>query len=154
MNRRFLLTSAAATALAACGTQTSQLQAYADLITTGVAVFAPVAEKNATPEQIATIERSVAAVQAADKALATSTGQDATLNAQNLVVAVQAVAPIALALLPAGSTEALAVTAALSLVPALLRLAGVTMAPATARGPVMSEGAAATYLRGLRVDSR
>lgn len=110
-----------ALALAGCGTQSNQVQTIADLVTASVTVFAPVARAKASPADQARIDAGVAAVQAADKALANATGQSAVISAQTLVSAVQDIAPIAIALLPPGSTEALAATAAVTLLPAVLR---------------------------------
>jgi len=152
MNRRHLLLAAPAF-LAACGTPVSQVQTYADLITTGVTVFAPVAKTKASPADQAVIDQAVSAIQAADAAI--DANKDAAVNAQTIVTWVQKIVPIATALLPAGSTEALAATAAMALLPAILRAVGVVsvgayLAPVSRRVPEMSEAEAMARLQGLR----
>ena len=147
--RLTLLGTCATLALASCNTPTSQVQMYADLITAGVVAFAPALRVKASPTQRSQIDVAVAAIQRADTALATATGQQATLNVQSIVAAVQAIAPIAIELLPPGSVEALAASAVVSLLPAILRAAGVTPAP-TIAPPPMDEGRATAVLRAMK----
>ena len=146
-SRRFATFGFCASVLSACGTPTSQVQTYADLITAGVVAFAPALRVKASPTQRSQIDVAVVAIQRADTALATATGQQAVLNVQSIVASVQAIAPIAIELLPPGSAEALAASAAVSLLPAILRAAGVG---ATIGAPPMDEGRATAVLRAVK----
>lgn len=153
MNRRTVTASlifATPAFLAACsGTTPTQLQTDADLIATGVSVFAPAIIKT-SPNQADTVNTAVKTIQDADKALAKETGSSATLDTESLVAAVQVIAPIAIALLPGGSVAALAATAALALLPAVLKAIGVTQPPTARVAARMDEDAARALLRGLK----
>lgn len=154
MNRRNLFATIAALPLLGmagqCTLTPSQLQTDADLVRFGVDLFAP-ALKQADPSAAALIDRSVAAVDAADVALRSATGADARTAVQRLVDGSQAIAPVGIALLRAGSAEQLAATAALALLPAILAAAGIASAQTMrAVRPVMDVETARNYLRGLR----
>lgn len=136
----------------------AQVLTTADLITAGVAAFAPVLRPLVSSDQQSLIDKLVPAIQAADTALGTATGQNATLNAETIVADVQVIAPIAISLLVRGTTGARAAEAALSLLPAILREFGLPSPPAVPAapgavaatvGPPMSEDEARAFLSGL-----
>lgn len=155
MNRRTVTASlifATPAYLAACSGKVtpSQLVTDADLVTSGVDLFAPIARLNASPADQANIDRAVEAVHAADKAIQTAAGADTTLSVRSLQAGVMALVPLALSYLPKDSSYALAAQAALALLPAILRAAGLASAPMAAKTPGMSEAQARLVLRGAR----
>lgn len=147
---RFLL--AAPIALIACSLTPTQLASDVQLIETGIEIIAPVllAKAGITSAEVSTINSDVAIVRSSANAIVSATNADATLTVRTLVSAVQGVAPIAARYLPAGSQEAVAVQAAVALLPIVLQAAGVspgvmaarvqTMPPAEARGVLVALG--------------
>lgn len=148
MNRRSLLATLPALAVAACANP-AQAQTDLDLIAAFAQAAGPVVVA-ANPSSASTVNTVVTDIVAVDKALAgvvTSTTPQSTVT--QITTDVQALAPVAIAALPAGSTYVLAAQAALALLPAIERAAGLTGATAA---PVagMDEATARTVLRGLR----
>lgn len=148
MNRRSLLTTLPALAVAACANP-AQAQTDLDLIAAFAQGVGPVVVA-ANPSSAGTVSTVVADIVAVDKTLAgvvTSATPQSTVA--QITTDVEALAPIAIAALPTGSTYVLAAQAALALLPAIERAAGLTGAIAA---PVtgMDEAAARTVLRGLR----
>lgn len=143
---------AAPLALAACATTPSQVQTYAALIDAGVIAYTPVvlATNGITPSDAAAITRYSQAVQEAANAIAKASAADAKISVGTLVGAVRALEPIALRYLPAGSQNALAVEATVSLLPSILAASGVVLPMAGERAPAMTEAQAVGVLERVR----
>ena len=142
IQRRTLLATTPALLLVACqqGTSTkTQLQTIAGLATAGIdAVGASVL---ATPGLAAdTASKINAAVATVNSANAVIQGATATVgaNAQQIVSAIRMAAPLLLANVNASSNEAIAINAAVALLPTILAAAG---APAPAPTAAMAHGA-------------
>lgn len=147
---RFLL--AAPIALIACSLTPTQLASDVQLIETGVEIIAPVllAKQGISAVDAATINKDLSTIASAGDAIVKATTTDAALSARTFVAAVQSLEPIAQTYLPAGSQEAVAVQAAVALLPIVLQAAGVspgvmaarvqTMPPAEARGVLVALG--------------
>ena len=137
MNRRRLLATTGILALlAACSTGAptlTQLQTDAALVTAGAAAVAVSVEAtpNLDPAVRAKIDSAMATVNAANGVIQQSTQTPGTA-AQQFVVAVRVAAPLLLATLNPSSPEAIAVNAALALLPTILTAAGVPAAPVPA----------------------
>jgi hypothetical protein len=155
MNRRAMLTGTSALALlTACQTGAStqtQLQTDAALVTAGVAAVAVsvLATPNLAPETKDKINQAVATVNAANQVIQQAT-QTVGTNAQQLVVAIKIAAPLILAVLAPTSAEAIAINAALSLLPTILAAAGLPPSPAAAMAPgkAMDPAQAVLVLKG------
>jgi hypothetical protein len=139
MNRRSLLTTAAflpAAALLACGTQTvSQIATDVNLIASGLtAAIANIKQIPGVPTAILTqLEFYLATIQADAAKVASATSTPATSVVQEISQVVQALASIALPLIPAGSVIQATIQAALSLLPVILAAVGVSGARVSAR---------------------
>ena len=153
MNRRNLLAIAPVFVLLGCqkgATPQTRVQTDAALITAGmIAVASAVqASPKLTAEDKATVTQAVTTLQdanaAVQKAIVTPGGP-----AQQIAAAVREVAPIAMALLPAGSPEVIALQAALNLVPVFLASAGVAVPAAGAARVAMTAEQARAALRGV-----
>jgi hypothetical protein len=152
MLRRTALAVSAIALLAGCGvtatpTQT-QLQTTAALVAAGVdAVAASVlATPNLSATTAAQINGAVTTVNAANQVIQQATTAAPT-SAQQIVAAVKIAAPLLLATLNASSPEAVAINAALALLPTILAAAGVAAA-APAPGKTMDPAEAMLVLKG------
>lgn len=142
-------------ALAACQTGTNartQLQTDSALVTAGVAAVAAsvLATPSLAPDTAAKIGNAVATVNAANQVIQGATQTTGT-NAQALVVAIKMAAPMILAMLNPTSAEAIAINAALSLLPTIMTAAGVPatpMAAMLAADKRMDEAQAVLILKG------
>ena len=106
---------------------TSQLATDVGLIASGLAAaIAAVAAIPGVPAATVTqLQGYLATIQADAKAVAAATATAATGTVQEIVSAVQALAPIALSFVPGGSAVVAIVNAALSLLPSILAAIGV-----------------------------
>lgn len=152
MNRRTILTALPALALIACqpgATPQTQLQTTAALVTAGVAAVAisVLATPNLAPDTAAKINSAVASVNAANGVIQGATATPGTA-AQQIVVAVRLAAPLLLGVLNASSPEAIAIQAALALLPTILAAAGVPPVQAMAGPAGMEPAEAALILKG------
>jgi hypothetical protein len=150
-SRRTLIAAASATALlSACGTTAPSLQTDLDLLSAFARAAGPVLTAVA-PGQATTIDTAVNYIVSTDAALSgmiSTTTPNSTVS--GIVSGVEALAPLALSLLPSGSAVVLAAQAALALVPELLSAAGVSAPPTAATGPGgMTAAQARVVLRGL-----
>src|SRR5579859_1868440 len=155
MNRRTLLASSAFLVLVGCQNGTTpqtQLKANAALVTAGVAAVAAsvLATPNLAPNTAAKINGALATVVAANNVIQQATVMPTGNAPQQLVVAIKVAAPILLAMLVPTSSEAIALNAALALLPTILALAGVPPAPAAtmAAKKMMDPAQAVLILRG------
>jgi hypothetical protein len=139
MNRRSLLTTAAfmpAAALLACGTQTvSQIATDVNLIASGLAAaVANIKQIRGVPIAVLTqLEFYLVTIQTDAAKVASATSTPATSVVQEISQVVQALASIALPLIPAGSVIQATIQAALSLLPVILAAVGVSGAHVSAR---------------------
>jgi len=152
MNRRSALASVSLLALTLAGCQPGatpqqQLQADAALVTAGVAAVAVSVEAtpNLDPATKTKIDNALATVVAANGIIQQSTAVPGTA-AQQLIAAIRVAAPILLGLLNPASAEAIAINAALALLPTILAAAGVTVAPAPAAKLTMNPATARMVL--------
>jgi hypothetical protein len=132
MNRRTLLGTAAfvpAAALLACGTQTpSQIATDVTLIASGLAAaITSIRQIPGMPTAALTqLESYLAIVQADAAKVASATATPATSTVQEISQVVQAIASVALPLVPVGSIMQAAIQAAVSLLPVILAVVGVS----------------------------
>lgn len=156
MNRRSAIASLFAIgALAGCQTGANpqtQLQTTSALVTAGVAAVAAsvLATPHLAPDTAAKINQAVATVNAANQVIQGATATTGTA-AQQIAAAVKYAAPILLAMLSPQSAEAIALNAALALLPTILAAAGVPPAPAAALAPTgktMDPAQAVLILKG------
>jgi len=138
---------AAPIALAACATAPSQLATDAALIQTGVAVVAATlqAEPGVSAADKATITGIVTAVNVAVAGLPT----DGKASASAIVSAVQRLQPIAAVYLRPGTQLAIALDAAVALLPVVLQAAGIVGAHPVA-AHAMPVGMARGVLAGMK----
>ena len=134
IRRRILL--AAPLAMAACQSAVpplTQLQTTSALVTAGVSAVAAsvLSTPNLAPATSDKIKAALATVNAANQAIQGATVTTAS-NAQEIVAAVKIAVPLLLARLDPQSPEAIALNAAMALLPTVLAAAGVT---ATSAGP-------------------
>jgi hypothetical protein len=123
---------AAPIGLAGCANATpSQLATDVQLIASGLAAaIAAVAAVPGVPAvTMNQLQGYLTTIQTDAKAVAAATATAATGTVQEIVSAVQALAPIALSFVPGGSTVWSIVNSALSLLPSLLAAIGVVGAP-------------------------
>jgi hypothetical protein len=141
MNRRTLLGAAAflpAAALLACGTQTpSQLAIDVNLIASGLAAaIVDIKQIPGVPTaDLTQLESYLAIIQADAAKVASATAVPATSTVQEISQVVQALASVALPLIPAGSVIQAIILAAVSLLPVILAAVGVSGAGIPAKYP-------------------
>jgi len=156
MNRRSAIVGIFALgALAGCQNGTTpqtQLKANAALVTAGVAAVAAsvLATPNLAQDTKDKINNALATVVATNNVIQQATVMPTGNAAQQLVVAIKVAAPILLAMLVPTSSDAIALNAALALLPTILTLAGVPPAPAAAMATkkMMDPATASLVLHG------
>jgi hypothetical protein len=132
------LATVSAVALAACtsGTPTaSQLAADVNLIATGLTAALPQIQQipGLPAAALAEIEKYLAIIQADAVKVAAAVASPPPGTVQEIAQVVQALAAVALPLLPAGSVAEAAIQAAISLLPVILAAIGVAGAGVPAR---------------------
>jgi hypothetical protein len=153
MKRLLVLVMGALLLLGACQsnqTPQAQLQTNAALVTAAVAAVAVsvLSTPNLDPATADKIRSAVATVNAANDLVQKGSVPTGS-GAQKIVAAIRAAAPVLLAVLSASSPEAIAINAALALLPTILTMAGVPQTPTAAQAPgAMGPAAAAIYLHG------
>jgi hypothetical protein len=155
MNRRELLASTALCSipalLAACSQPITmtQVQTDANLIAAGVSAVAPaiLADPKLAPADAATIRSAVAVIQQANSVIQGTTVTPSG-SVQQIVAAIRLLAPVALVALDASSPQAIAINAAVALLPVLLQAAGMPPAAMASAHPSMSAAEARMVLKG------